>query len=202
MKDRIWILGLTGPTGAGKSTAARAMKDNGCRVIDADRVAREVVAPGCDCLQQLARAFGGEIVRPDGTLDRALLAKRAFCDPEHTQLLNSITHPCITQEIRGRIDQMRRQGTALIVLDAPLLFESGEHALCDAVAVVTAPRDMRLERIMKRDGISREQALERMSAQPEETFYTKEADYILDGSGEPDHLYDATRRLLVVLREE
>lgn len=196
------ILGLTGPTGAGKSTAARALSEGGCRVIDADRVAREVVRPGSGCLIELAREFGGDIVKPDGGLNRALLARRAFATQEKTRRLNAITHPWITEEIRSLIQRYKYEGAAITVLDAPLLFESGEHALCDAVAVVTAPDQIRMRRIMERDGISEEQARLRMSAQPEDAFYTQQADYVLDGSGQPERLYQATQRLLAALREE
>ncbi|MCI9272459.1 MAG: dephospho-CoA kinase [Clostridiales bacterium] len=195
------ILGLTGPTGAGKSTAARAFQEGGCWVIDADRVAREVVQPGSRCLLELAQEFGGDIVRLDGTLDRPLLARRAFATPEYTRRLNAIIHPRITEDIQKKIEQYKKEGALLLVLDAPLLFESGEHALCDAVVVVTAPREIRMRRIMERDGLTREQAVLRMSAQQEESFYTRQADYLLDGAGQPERLYQATRRLLAALRE-
>lgn len=199
---RAFLLGLTGPTGSGKSTAARAALKWGAQVIDADQVARMVVQPGTPCLQELAGEFGSDIVLADGTLNRPLLASRAFSSQERTERLNAITHPWITREVERQIRILAEAGTAVIVLDAPLLYESGEDALCDAVAVVTAPREIRMCRIMQRDGISRDQAERRISAQQEEQFYIKRADYLLDGSGSPEHLYQTTWELLDALREE
>lgn len=199
---RIFLLGLTGPTGSGKSTAARAAREWGAKVIDADQVARMVVEPGTPCLRELAEEFGNDIILADGTLNRPLLAGRAFSSPERTECLNAITHPWITQEVKRRMKALAEEGNNIIVLDAPLLYESGEDVLCDAVAVVTAPEEVRLRRIMQRDGISREQAEQRMSAQQEEEFYTKRADYRLDGSGRSERLHQATWELLDTLREE
>lgn len=196
------VLGLTGPTGSGKSTAAAAMRACGCRVIDADQVARQAVAPGSSCLKQLQRFFGEDIVGADGQLIRSLLAQRAFASRENTDQLNAITHPWITEKVREMIGTYRTEGAGWIVLDAPLLFESGEDQLCDAVIVVTAPQDLRLTRIMARDHITWEQAKARMSAQPDEGFYTRRADYVLHGDGEPQHLQKATKRLIATLQEE
>ena len=194
-------LGLTGPTGSGKSTAARAALEWGAQVVDADQVARMVVQPGTPCLQELAGEFGSDIVLADGILNRPLLASRAFSSQERTGRLNAITHPWITREVERQIRILAEAGTAVIVLDAPLLYESGEDVLCDAVAVVTAPREIRLHRIMQRDGISREQAEQRISAQQEDKFYTQRADYVLDGSGHPMCLRQATGELLNAFQE-
>ena len=202
MIKKSFRLGLTGPTGSGKSTAAKAALAWGARIVDADQVARQVVQPGTPCLEELAEAFGRDILLPDGTLQRALLARRAFSSPELTKQLNAITHPWITREVERQIEAFAKEESAIIVLDAPLLYESGEDVLCDAVAVVTAPAEIRLRRIMQRDGINLEQARQRISAQPEQEFYTQKADYILDGSGQPDRLYQATYQLLDALRED
>lgn len=198
---KLFRLGLTGPTGSGKSTAARAALEWGAQVVDADQVARMVVQPGTPCLQELAGEFGSDIVLADGTLNRPLLASRAFSSQERTERLNAITHPWITREVERQITILAEAGTAVIVLDAPLLYESGEDAMCDAVAVVMAPREIRLRRIMQRDGISREQAEQRVSAQQEDKFYTQRADYVLDGSGQLMYLRQATWELLNALRE-
>ena len=196
------ILGLTGPTGAGKSTASAALMDFGCAVIDADRIAREVVAPQSACLKELQQEFGDDIVNEKGLVLRSLLAQRAFSTPEKTQRLNEITHPYITERVHQTMEELSRTGVDIIVLDAPLLLESGEDQLCDLVIAVTAPFELRLERIMKRDSIGREAALTRMQAQNDEAYYLQRADYVLHGDGTNDKLYKETAMLLQTIREK
>lgn len=175
------VLGLTGPTGAGKSTVAAALEKLGCIVVDADRLAREAVAMP-ECRAALQKEFGSDIVGPDGTLDRKLLAKRAFADPEHTEALNRITHPAILKESVRRLHQAQETGAAAVILDAPLLFESGAQSLCDATVAVVAPDAARLRRIMARDGITAEQAEERMRAQHGISYFEERANYTFDGT--------------------
>ena len=169
-------------TGAGKSTVAQTLRLLGCYIIDADVVAREALAKGSDCLEGLAKIFGYDIINEDGQCNRRLLAQRAFADPEATALLNKMTHPWIIQRMQEYITLYRRNSEGWIVLDAPLLYESGGNKLCGPVVAVTAPADVRLDRIMKRDALTQEEALLRMQAQPEAAFYTEKADYVIDGS--------------------
>ncbi len=196
------IIGLTGPTGAGKSTACAAMRDSGCAVIDADQVAREVVRSDSPCLEELTKAFGRDILRPDGMLSRSQLAQKAFSSHEATARLNAVTHPYIMRAVQQQIEALKERGARFIVLDAPLLFESGADKLCDVVVAVTAPLELRLKRIMQRDGISREAAEKRIGAQREEDYYTLRARYVLDGAGKPGDLYHDACGLIEVLREE
>lgn len=196
-----FILGLTGPTGAGKSAAAAGMKARGCAVIDADQLARKAVEPGSPALSELAAAFGPDILDETGALNRALLAQRAFVSSEATQRLNRITHPYIIRLTEEEIRQYAEKGVPLIVLDAPLLYESGMDRLCDAVAAVIAPKQTRLERIMRRDGISRESALLRMSAQNKDEFYTDRARYVLYADTNRQDLYRQAGKLADQLRE-
>lgn len=165
------IIGLTGPTGAGKSTAARWFADCGCAVIDCDAVAREVVQVGSPVLAQLAEVFSPAVLHPDGSLDRAALAHIAFADAGTTARLNAITHPAILARVRTYIEQACAEGYHAAVIDAPLLYESGFDAECDAVVAVLADRRVRRMRIMERDGIGEEAAARRMAAQPEDEFY-------------------------------
>ena len=197
-----FILGLTGPTGAGKSTAAEGMRASGCAVIDADELARKVVKPGSPALSELAAAFGPGILDGAGTLNRALLAQRAFSSPGETQRLNAITHPYIIRLTEEEIRRLTEEGVSLIVLDAPLLYESGMDRLCDAVAAVIAPKEIRLARIMQRDGISRENALLRMKAQNEDEFYSARARYVLCADTNRQDLYRQAGELADKLREE
>ena len=173
------ILGLTGPTGAGKSTVASCFSSCGCLVIDCDRLAREVTDTGC--LSELTEAFGAEILDENGCLNRKALAQKAFSDPAKTALLNEITHPAIRRKLLEKIQAARGQYPA-VVIDAPLLFEAGVDRLCDKILAVIAPPEERLRRIMLRDGIEEPLARMRMCRQHEDAFYTSRADVVLDGT--------------------
>lgn len=174
------VIGLTGPTGAGKSTVAAAFAGLGCAVVDADALAREAAGEPA-CLSALAEAFGRDVLRADGTLDRRKLAGRAFSNPEQTALLNRITHPFIFRHALRRIAELKKSDAAAVVIDAALLFESGADSLCDTTVAVAAPDDTRLRRIMARDGIPKELAAARMGAQNPNEYYESRAAYVFDG---------------------
>lgn len=173
------IIGLTGLTGAGKSTVAQKLMAYGCYHIDADKVARDVINNNETVKNKLKMRFGDDVINADGTTNRPILAARAFADRESTNDLNAITHPAITEEIQSIIKDMQEVGYRGIIIDAIALFESGEDALCDFTVAVIAPKEIRLERIMKRDNITEEKALERINAQKDESFFTSKADFIL-----------------------
>lgn len=173
------IIGLTGQTGAGKSTVCEFFSKKGFSVIDCDKVAREVTQKGNPVLLKLAECFGDDILSDDGNLNRRLLANRAFASEEKTKLLNSITHPEIYKAIQNKIKNTTND---IIVLDAPTLFESGANKLCDKVVAVIAPSEIRKERIMKRDLISEEQAKLRMSAQKNDEFYIEKSDAVVENN--------------------
>lgn len=184
----ITVVGLTGPTGSGKTTVADAWREQGAYIIDTDRLARQVTEPGAPCLRQLADAFSSAILNADGSLNRAELAKRAFASPEDTQRLNAITHPAIVALAQQAIETAAEQGYSVAVVDAPLLYEAKADALCDAIVAVTAPADVRLRRIMARDHLTMEQATQRMAAQQPDAFYCRDGVAVLDGSGDADTL--------------
>ena len=173
------IIGLTGLTGAGKSTVAQKLMAYGCYHIDADKVARDVINNSENVKNKLKERFGDDIINEDGTTNRPLLATRAFADKESTNALNEITHPAVTEEIQSIIKDMEEIGYRGVIIDAIALFESGEDAICDFTVAVIAPKEIRLERIMKRDNITEEKALERINAQKDESFFTKKADFVL-----------------------
>ena len=173
------IIGLTGLTGAGKSTVAQKLMAYGCYHIDADKVAREVINNNENVKNKLKERFGNDVINADGTTNRPLLASRAFASEECTNALNEITHPAVTEEIQSIIKDMNEVGYRGVIIDAIALFESGEDKLCDFTVAVVAPKDIRLERIMKRDNITEEKALERINAQKDESFFTKQADFVL-----------------------
>ena len=173
------IIGLTGLTGAGKSTVAQKLMAYGCYHIDADKVARDVINNSEDVKNKLKEHFGDDVINEDGTTNRPLLASRAFANEESTNALNEITHPAVTEEIKSIIKDMEEIGYRGVIIDAIALFESGEDALCDFTVAVIAPKEIRLERIMKRDNITEEKALERINAQKDESFFTSRADFVL-----------------------
>lgn len=195
------VIGLTGPTGAGKSTVAAAFRALGCAVIDADLLAREAVTDE-ECLNALSEEFGADIVRPDGSLDRGLLAQRAFSNPAKTERLNRITHPVILQETNRRIGELQNSNVTAIILDAALLFESGADSICCTTVAVTAPPESRLKRIMKRDGITEAAARERMNAQNPNRFYEERAAYVFDGCTAFEVLQERVAQLLKQILEE
>lgn len=181
MKTR--ILGLTGQSGAGKTTVSRHLAGlPGFFVIDADQVAREVVRRGAPCLQKLCEAFGEQILLPSGELDRRKLAGIVFSDPAQLAKLNAVTLPFITRRIEEQLESLRGRYRC-VVLDAPTLFESGADRMCDAVAAVLADREKRIARIRRRDGLSEREAAQRVDAQHGELFYTRRAEYILCNNG-------------------
>lgn len=193
------IVGLTGPTGAGKGEVGRCFAAEGALVIDTDLLAREVVTPPSEVLSTLAAVFGQDILNADGTLNRAALAKKAFASKEAQQQLNNITHPAI---IRRTWDRINDSNCDMAVIDAPLLFESGMDRMCHTTVAVLAPADIRLKRIMARDGISEERALERMGAQPNDAFYRDRAAHTLVNDSDTDALRQAAATLIGIIKEE
>ena len=173
------IIGLTGLTGAGKSTVAQKLMAYGCYHIDADKVARNVINNNENVKNKLKERFGDDVINPDSTINRPILGTRAFADEQSTNDLNAITHPAVIEEIKSIIEDIEEVGYRGVIIDAIALFESGLDALCDFKVTVIAPKEIRLERIMKRDNITEEKALERINAQKDESFFTSKADFVL-----------------------
>jgi len=171
------ILGVTGGSGCGKSAFCKALSEEGASVLDADLVAREVVLQGKPALSALVREFGEEILTADGDLDRKRMADIAFSNEQKLHRLNEITHKYIIEEIKA---WLAVQTEGVRVLDVPLLFESGLSALCDRTAAVLAERKTRISRIVRRDGLSEEEAQRRMDAQPDDAFYIARADDVIE----------------------
>lgn len=172
-------IGLTGKTGAGKSTVALWLKGKGCYIIDGDVIARQITEKGSPVLTDLQRAFGEDILDENGELIRKCLAERAFSSRENTDLLNSITHPVIKDKCRLEIEKADGEGYGVCVIDAAALLDSSCKELCDKIVVVTAPEEIRLERILSRDKISSGQAITRIKAQKSDEYYFRYADIII-----------------------
>lgn len=199
----MFLLGMTGPTGVGKSYAANVFAGEGFAVVNADATARAVVAPGSETLARLAQAFGADILQKDGTLDRTLLAARAFASPETTRRLNRITHPAILRRMESELDVLQKKGAAAVLLDAPALLESGADRFCDKVlAIVADDPALCLTRIMRRDGLTEAEARRRMRAQQEPSFYTRKADFVLVNRGDSIAFVREIQTLIERMRAE
>ena len=201
MRDKVYVVGLTGPTGSGKSEVSRRLAEAQLPVIDADVLARRVVEPGAECLKRLAEAFSADILNDDGSLNRRLLAKHAFATPEDTALLNSLTHPYIIDLTNQILKRMERTHELAAVIDAPLLFESGMDAVCDRTVAVVSSAERRLARIRERDGLTEAQARARMAAQQPEAYYTSRAVVVLQNDGDLESLRGRADALAVQIRE-
>lgn len=189
------VIGLTGQTGAGKTTVSEAFAKHGYAVINADQVAREVTAEP-EVLARLAELFGEEILLPDGTLDRKALGARVFSDPAELQKLDGTLYPIIVSRIENRIRQLSAAGRRYILLDAPTLFESGADKLCGKTVAVLAEETLRKERIIKRDKLTPDAAASRIAAQHPDGFYRKRCDYILRNNGTPEQLFSQGEQLV------
>ena len=173
------MFGLTGQTGAGKSTVAAYLSKKGFFVIDGDKLARKVTEKGSAALFELCSKFGDDILFDDGTLDRKKLAQRAFSSEKNTAALNAITHPYIDALFRKEIEMGESEGFLFSLIDAAALLESPSKELCEKIIVVTCPLSIRLERILLRDNITKKQALRRINAQKDEEYYKSSADIII-----------------------
>lgn len=180
-----YIIGVTGPIGAGKSTVLRILRDLGAEVIDADRVAHEVMEPGGAAYQRVVTEFGPQILAGDGRIDRKRLADIVFSDREALKRLEGIVHPAVFQAVKERIAHTDRP---VVALEAIKLLEAGlSLRLCDEVWVVVAEEAVQMARLRKR-GLSEQEARRRLAAQLPRSEYERRADVIIDNSGSLDDL--------------
>ncbi|MGJ4139147.1 dephospho-CoA kinase [Corynebacterium evansiae] len=182
-------IGLTGGIGSGKSTVSSRLAELGAFIVDADLVAREIVEPGQPALAELADAFDG-VLNPDGTLNRAELARQAFATPEATEKLNAITHPRIRARTEELFKQGRESGAQVLVYDMPLLIENGEVDKVDHVLVVDAPDELRIDRLVQHRGLDEKDARRRIAAQIDRVTRLNAADTVLDNSGTVEQLLE------------
>ena len=196
------IIGLTGQSGAGKSTAADILREADIPVLDADEVYRSLTVPGSPLLSELRTAFGDEILSSDGGLDRKALAARVFADPEERGKLNEIAHRAVIEKMDDLLLKLGKAGIPLAAVDAPQLFEAGFDRRCDCIIAVTAPENELLARITARDGITREAAKARLSAQYDEAFFRTHCTYVIENNGTRAALQARIREILSSIREE
>lgn len=177
---------LTGGLGAGKSTAAEFFRDRGATVIDLDAVGHGVLSPGAETLAQVADEFGADILRADGSLDRAALAQRAFASPAATARLNAIVHPAIAAQVGPSLAdvQLLPFRPEVMVLEVPLLAEAPVYKeLADVVIAVSAPEPIRIQRAVAK-GMAEDDAVRRISAQASDEARTKLADIVIENAGD------------------
>ena len=168
-----FVVGLTGPTGAGKSSVTAVAENLGFKIVDCDKLSRVAVEKGSEGLLAVVAAFGDEVLNDDKTLNRAVLAQKAFSTPENTELLNKTLLPYIMTLVKAELD------CDLVLLDAPTLFESGADSLCNEVIAVISDEKTRLDRIMARDNIDEEAALLRIKAGKPDEFYIEKTNNIV-----------------------
>ena len=186
--DKCTVIGLTGMSGAGKTTACGVFRENGWAVIDCDAVSRKVVERGKPALSEITAHFGSEILLSDGTLDRRRLGSLIFSDERRRNELNAVIYPYISYEIIRSAAEYIKGGSKFVLLDAPTLFESGADGLCDRIVSVTAPIDVCALRIMERDGLTHEQAENRLKSQHSEEFYREKSDFCVRNDCDNVHL--------------
>lgn len=178
----VLVVGLTGQTGAGKSTVSKVFLDNGFAIINADLISRKVVEKGTKCLEEIVDIFKDGILNSDGTLNRKALGNIVFTDKTKLEMLNTIIYPYITSEILNEIKHLSDSGKKLVLLDAPTLFESHADDFCEIIISVLSDEEIREERIIKRDGLTKKQANDRMNSQLDAEYFASHSDYVIENN--------------------
>ncbi|MCM1054066.1 MAG: dephospho-CoA kinase [Bacteroides sp.] len=181
------VIGLTGMSGAGKTTLCRLFRREGFEIVDCDLICREVVEKGKPCLRDIVSAFGREALTSEGTLDRSAMGKIIFSDSEKRLLLNGIMYPYVSYSVIKRLVGSTAEYT---VLDAPTLFESGLETVCDIIVSAAADKSVLVDRIVKRDGLSAELAERRLNSQQDISFFRERSDILLMNNGTEQEFFD------------
>lgn len=192
------IIGLTGPSGTGKTTFSDIAAALGYAIIDCDKVAREVTN-NPNLLNTLENEFGGVVI--NGVLDRKALAQKAFATKESTEKLNGIMLPVIANTIDEKIKNLEKNGTEYLILDAPTLYESGEDKRCDAVIALLADEDVRAKRIKSRDNLTPSQLESRLKAAKPDDFYKERTEYIIYNNSDLTEIKTEVVTILQKLKE-
>jgi dephospho-CoA kinase len=191
-------IGLTGGIASGKSTVTKMLRGLGIPVIDADQVARDVVKVGGEAYEQIIKTFGQDILQENGEIDRAKLGAIVFYNEQERKKLNAIVHPAVRRRMLAEKEAYVQKGAKTIVLDIPLLFESELTHLIDKIIVVYVDNDIQLERLMKRNGFSEEEALARIRSQMPLHEKVKKADAVINNNGT---IEETKQQLLRILKE-
>ena len=193
-------IGITGPSGAGKSLFCSRLAERGWTVLDCDAIYHDLTDAPSPCTEELSARwnFGKKILRPDGSLDRRALAAKVFAPGAEKRLarLNKITHKYIRAEVRARRDAALASGCPGVLIDAPLLFQSGFDEECDKTVALLAPEADRLRRLLARDGLDEAALRARLAAAPDDDYYTSRADYTVMNTGDLAALEAEAERIL------
>lgn len=173
------IIGITGPSGSGKTVLTQYLASKGIPTVDADALYHSMLIPPSECLDAIAQAFGKDVIRGDGTLDRQRLSTIVFNSPDALSRLNATVLPRVIDRIRALIRQYESEGHKVLIIDAPTLVESGFDKECSAVISVLADRELRIKRITARDEIDEQAAQQRVAAQKDDAFYESHSHYVL-----------------------
>lgn len=190
------IIGLTGGIGSGKTTVSNYLIEKGFAVIDADKVAREIVEPGMKATKAIEFEFGSDMINPDGSINRKKLGDAVFSDQEKLEKLNQITHKEILDRIKRNILELKNRHLRLVFIDAPLLFETGIDSMVHETWVVDVPENIRIERIKKRDFIEDEMIKSRIASQMEQHIKNTKATIVIDNSLGMEELYKKIDQLI------
>lgn len=188
-------LGITGGIGSGKSTVCKLLEELGARVFYADAEGRNILLDDADVRSEIIEAFGGESYLPDGSPNRPYLADRVFGDPANVAQINAIIHPRVFARFEEARQRAEEEGVQLLVKEAALIFESGGDRFLDAVAIVDAPMDVRIRRVVERDNVSPEQVTARMSHQLPPEELRRRADYVIENNGDFEDLRRQVERV-------
>ena len=189
-------IGLTGGVGSGKSTVSRYLSSLGIPIIDGDKISREAVAPESPLMQEIRRAFGDDVFLGNGELNREKMAAIVFFDEEKRQALNNLIHPFVWKKTEEAVLFAQKTGHRYVVLDMPLLLEIGWNLRVESVWVVVVPEEVQIERVQKRDHMTREQAMARIRKQMPTASKIGYADVVIDNSGTMEATYRQVREAL------
>ena len=193
------MVGLTGGVGSGKSVVSQILKEEGAYIIDADQIARELVQPRTPTWKELIKVFGKEILQKDGSIHRKKLADKVFSDPEQRGQLNRILHPRIKKEMGRRVKAIRQKDPeAIVVIDAPLLIETGDHREMEKVIVVLSTEEQQIERLKERQGVDQEEARRIIASQIAREERLKVSDFVIRNEGS---LEETVKRAKEVFQE-
>ncbi len=197
--NEVKIIGLTGMSGAGKTTACAIFEKEGFEIIDCDVICREIVEKGKPCLNEIVNAFGKEILNSDGTLCRRKMGKIVFTQKDKRESLNGIMYPYVSYIVIKRVLSAKNR---FVIIDAPTLFESGTDGLCDIVVSIVAERESLIDRIAERDGIDRNMAESRLDSQHNADFFIENSDYVIQNNNNVEEFTRSVLKTAYSIKED
>ena len=196
------VLGLTGGIATGKSTADKFFEEKNIPIVDCDEIAHNIMNVNKPAWKDIKEVFGEKYLNEDQTINRKKLGKLVFNDPTKMKILNEITHPRIFQEMESQIAQYKSEGYSLIIVDAPVLFESHSEKYYDKTLVISLPQDLQIKRLMARNNLTKEEALSRINSQMSLKEKEARATYVIENTGYVEDLYKKLNELLTKIKYE